>query len=102
MLRQTLSALLATVALGAGAPASATSTYEPIYITDGQFTATLEQRSYISQTGHLRDVLWRFLRPSSAAVDMPAEQQIGNQPRARAAGRGQPERPKIHWPRGPR
>ena len=40
MLRQTLSTLLAAMALGAGAPASATVSYEPIYITDGQFTVT--------------------------------------------------------------
>ena len=45
MLKPLLSALLVTLALGAGA-AGATPTYEAIYITDGQFTATLEQHSH--------------------------------------------------------
>ena len=46
MFRQTLSALIAATALSAGAMAGASTTYEPIYITDGQFTATLEQHSH--------------------------------------------------------
>ena len=46
MLKHSLSMLIATSALAAGAPASGTPTYEPIYITDGQYTATLQQHSH--------------------------------------------------------
>jgi len=46
MLKQLLSALIATAALGAGTPVNAVPSYEPVYITDGQFTATLEQHSH--------------------------------------------------------
>src|ERR1700746_1319728 len=46
MLKHTLIALFAGTALAAGASASGKQTYEPIYITDGQYTATLQQRSH--------------------------------------------------------
>lgn len=46
MLKQSITILVAAAALSAGAPAGAKPAYEPIYITDGQFTATLEQRSH--------------------------------------------------------
>lgn len=46
MLKPLFTALFATIALAAQAQAIATPTYEPIYITDGQFTATLEQHSH--------------------------------------------------------
>jgi hypothetical protein len=75
MLRQTLSALLATAALGAGAPASATSTYEPIYITDGQFTATLEQRSHMWRLQPLRgdevDIVDRAPQACGSSTPIP-------------------------------
>ena len=43
MLKHSLIALIAAGALAAGASASGKPTYEPIYITDGQYTATLKQ-----------------------------------------------------------
>ena len=46
MLKHSLSALIATAALASGAPASAIPTYDPIYITDGQYTATLLQHAH--------------------------------------------------------
>jgi hypothetical protein len=46
MFRHSLFAFIATAAVAAGTPAAATQTYDPIYITDGQFTATLEQHSH--------------------------------------------------------
>ena len=46
MLKHSLSVLIATTALSAGAPARAMPVYEPIYITDGQYTATLLQHSH--------------------------------------------------------
>jgi hypothetical protein len=46
MLKHSLSALIATTVLSAVAPASGAATYEPIYITDGQYTATLQQHSH--------------------------------------------------------
>ena len=46
MLKHSLIALFAGSALVAGAPASGKPAYEPIYITDGQYTATLQQRSH--------------------------------------------------------
>jgi hypothetical protein len=51
MLRHSVFTLAAAAALSAGAPADATAAYEPVYITDGQFTATLEQHSH---TWHLQ------------------------------------------------
>jgi hypothetical protein len=54
MLRQSMFTLLATAALSAGAPANATPTYEPIYITDGQYTATLQQQSHTWRLQPLR------------------------------------------------
>ena len=44
MLKHLFSAVFATFALAA--QAQATASYDPIYITDGQFTATLEQHSH--------------------------------------------------------
>ena len=46
MLKSSFVALFATAALGAGHGANATVTYEPVYITDGQYTATLQQHSH--------------------------------------------------------
>ena len=46
MLKHSLFALFAGTALAAGASAGAKPAYEPIYITDGQFTATFQQRSH--------------------------------------------------------
>lgn len=46
MLKHSLIALFAGTALAAGAPASGKPSYQPIYITDGQYTATLQQHSH--------------------------------------------------------
>jgi hypothetical protein len=46
MFRQSFLALFAVTAFAAGHPAGATVSYEPVYITDGQYTATLKQRSH--------------------------------------------------------
>jgi hypothetical protein len=46
MLKHSLIALFASTALAAGASASGKPAYEPIYITDGQYTATLQQHSH--------------------------------------------------------
>jgi hypothetical protein len=54
MFKHSLTALMATTALSAGAPASATPVYEPIYITDGQYTATLLQHSHLWRLQPLR------------------------------------------------
>ena len=54
MFKHSLTVLMATTALSAGAPASATPVYEPIYITDGQYTATLLQHSSTAGT-HARE-----------------------------------------------
>src|SRR5215467_8834721 len=46
MLKHSLIALFAGGALAAGTPVSGKPSYEPIYITDGQYTATLQQHSH--------------------------------------------------------
>lgn len=46
MLKLLISTLIAVGAAASGPAANANATYEPIYITDGQFTATLEQHSH--------------------------------------------------------
>lgn len=46
MSKQSSIALFASAALGAGALAAATPTYEPLYIFDGQYTATLQQHAH--------------------------------------------------------
>jgi hypothetical protein len=54
MLKHSLSALIATAALASGAPANGMPTYEPVYITDGQYTATLLQHSHLWRLQPLR------------------------------------------------
>jgi hypothetical protein len=54
MLKQSLIALFAATAIGAGTLAAATPTYEPLYIFDGQYTATLKQHSHRWQLQPLR------------------------------------------------
>jgi hypothetical protein len=46
MLKQSFLAFIAATALGAGLPANGKVNYEPLYITDGQYTATLQQHSH--------------------------------------------------------
>jgi len=46
MIKQSFLALFAITAFGAGQTAGGTVGYEPIYITDGQYTATLKQRAH--------------------------------------------------------
>ncbi|HXR63670.1 MAG TPA: hypothetical protein VN720_09055 [Rudaea sp.] len=46
MSKQWLFALIVSAAFGAGTLAAATPTYEPLYIFDGQYTATLQQHSH--------------------------------------------------------
>jgi hypothetical protein len=46
MFKLMLSALIAVGATAGSVAANATVSYEPIYVTDGQFTATLEQHSH--------------------------------------------------------
>ena len=46
MLKHSVIALFASTAIGAGTLAAATPIYEPIYVTDGQYTATLLQHSH--------------------------------------------------------
>jgi hypothetical protein len=46
MSKPSLIALFASAALGAGTLAAATPTYEPLYIFDGQYTATLQQHAH--------------------------------------------------------
>ena len=46
MPKQSRSGLLAAAVLACAASAAATPVYEPIYVTDGEFTATLEQQSH--------------------------------------------------------
>jgi hypothetical protein len=47
-------ALIAYAILGAGPLAAATSTYEPLYIFDGQYTATLQQHAHLWHLQPLR------------------------------------------------
>lgn len=54
MFKHSLIALFAAAALGAGALAAATPTYEPLYIFDGQYTATLQQHAHRWQLQPLR------------------------------------------------
>ncbi len=54
MLKHSLIALFTSAALGAGTLAAATPTYEPLYIFDGQYTATLRQHSHRWQLQPLR------------------------------------------------
>lgn len=54
MFKHSLIALFASAALGAGSLAAATPTYEPLYIFDGQYTATLKQHSHRWQLQPLR------------------------------------------------
>jgi hypothetical protein len=54
MLKHSLITLFASAALGAGALAAATPTYEPLYIFDGQYTATLKQHAHRWQLQPLR------------------------------------------------
>ena len=54
MFKHSLIALFASAALGAGSLAAATPTYEPLYIFDGQYTATLQQHAHRWQLQPLR------------------------------------------------
>jgi hypothetical protein len=54
MLKHSLIALFASAAVCAGMLAAATPTYEPLYIFDGQYTATLKQHSHRWQLQPLR------------------------------------------------
>jgi hypothetical protein len=53
MLQHSLSALIATAAFAAAAPASGAA-YDPVYITDGQYTATLLQHAHLWRLQPLR------------------------------------------------
>ena len=46
MFKHSLAALFVFGALSAGVSVSATPSYEPLYIVDGQYTATLQQRAH--------------------------------------------------------
>jgi hypothetical protein len=54
MLKHSLISCFASAAIGAGTLAAATPTYEPLYIFDGQYTATLKQHSHRWQLQPLR------------------------------------------------
>ena len=54
MQKQSLITLVAAAALGAATLAAATPTDEPLYIFDGQYTATLQQHSHRWQLQPLR------------------------------------------------
>ena len=54
MFKHSLIALFAAAATGAGMLAAATPIYEPLYIFDGQYTATLKQHSHRWQLQPLR------------------------------------------------
>lgn len=60
MLEHSISTLIAAAALSAGVPANAAPAYDPVYVTDGQYTATLQQSSH----------RWRLQPLRGAEVDI--------------------------------
>jgi hypothetical protein len=60
MFKHSLTTLVASAMLGTAASAAGHPNYEPIYITDGQYTATLKQSAH----------LWRLLPLRGEEVDV--------------------------------
>jgi len=75
MLKHSLISLFASAAIGAGTLAAATPTYEPLYIFDGQYTATLKQHSHRWQLQPLRG---DEVEVSDHAKDCGSRQPIPN------------------------